>query len=251
MASFEPIVPIVKFLGKERYAAFLSEIVTIHYLYEPDLLLPLSYHPSFKDTFGLTDDHMNTLSTLTTDTNVLMNTLSVKYLYKTFNVSQPCSLSLLLETITTLLEEYDLKPEERKRCRLNRINLHYEEKHLRMKIRIRPSFVLTTYFHYPENPECKPSVCKDYIGNITHLHDVLVDNMLWSKRSFGEIRFNMIYTMYDIITDTFLQTNEPLCYQEIADKYYYLTSSSCSTSASTTNQLIESFTNQCNVVNNC
>lgn len=242
----EPIVPIVKFLGKEKYASFLSEVITIHYLYEPELFLPTSYHPYFKDTFGLIDDHMNSISTMSTQTNVLMNTLSIRYLHKSFNISQPCSLTLLIETITALLEDYDLKPEERKRCRLNRILLHYEDKHLRLKIRIRPSFVLTTYFHYPENPECKPSVCKDYVGNITHLHDIMVDNMLWSKRCFGEIRFNMIYTLYDTVADTFLQTNEPLDYYEIAQKYYY---SSSSSTASESDELNETFTNQCNVNN--
>lgn len=251
MSSSEPIVPIVKFLGKEKYAAFLSEIITIHYLYDPDYLLPLSYHPYFKDTFGLTDDHMDSISTLTIDTNVLMNTQSVKYLFKSFHVPQPCSFQLLLQTITTLLEEYDLKPEERKRCRLNRITLHYEDKHLRMKIKIRPSFVLSIYFHYPENPECKPSVCKDLIGNITHLHDVIVDNMLWSKRSFGELRFNMIYTLYDTVTDVFLPTNEPLSYGEIANKYYYTINSKSNESneLSESSELNETFTNLC-VVNN-
>ncbi len=248
----EPIVQIVKYLGKEKYAEFLSHIVSIHYLYEfPDVFLHESYYSFIKDTFQLTDEHMMSISNMSMNTNVLMNTLSVKYIHKTFVVSQPCSLSLLLQTIRTLLEDYDLSLQDGKSYHLNRIILSYEDRNLRMKILIKPSFVLSMFFYYPRNPEMKPSISKGYISNITHLHDVLVDNMLWIKQiNNGEVYFQMIYTLYDIIDNKFLPTNQPLSYTQIANKYYYSTSTTTNSNESTTNvnanvhdELNEFFTN--------
>jgi hypothetical protein len=130
-----------------------------------------------------------------------------------------------------LLEDYDLLIEDDKSFHLNRIILSYEDRHLRVKILIKPSFALSMFFHYPKNPEIKPSISKGYISNITHLHDVLVDNMLWIKQINGEVYFQMIYTLYDIIDNKFLPTNQPLSYTTIANKYYY-----SSTSTSKTNE---------------
>lgn len=209
------IVKIVKFLQKEKYAEFLSEICTMHYFqnyfFEKNYFIKNEYTNDIKKKYGFENEHMILLNNLNIDSVVLVNTEKICFFHKNLLLPKPCSLRILLEKIKDLVENYN--------CFINEIHIQYEEKNLILTCTYQMNFIVNVFIHYPSS-DIKPIVSKHKVSCINHLYDVLIDNILFAKKLNGTPPIRIIYTLYDLVDHKFLETNSPYDYQKLVNEFY-------------------------------
>lgn len=214
------IVKIVKYLQKDNYANFLAEICSIHYFQNRFLndnyFLKNQYFEQIIKKYNLQDEHKLIIQNLNLDSPVLANTEYLCFFHYNFTLHKPCTLRFLLQSIITLLENYDPFVQE--------IYFKYDEKNLIMTCRYEFHFITTIFIHYIDK-DILPIIAKYKISCINHLFDLIVDNVLYAKKTNGELPIRIIYTVYDLDDNKFLQTNSPFDYEKILENHYYSPSS--------------------------
>lgn len=218
------IAKIVKYLQKDKYADFLSEICCMHFFqnyHETDekklkytWFLKSKYIQSIQTKYNFQNEHMSIIQNLNIDSVVLANTEIISFFHYKINLPKPCSLRKLLEAIIDLTKDYYFQF-------IQELHLNYEDKNLILTCTYEMNFLLNVFIHYPES-SIKPIISTHKASCINHIHDLLVDNILYAKKINGLIEnIRVIYTVYEFEHRKFLQSSTPYDYQQILRKHYY------------------------------